>query len=310
MNFLHNTNDFANVVHLTANVTGLKLSHIEKDYYVFMLLKLIRSKNDEIMFKGGTSLSKGWGILPRFSEDIDLNLLPEVPSTDSHRAKFARAVYNSFVELGFDYDYSKVHSRKEYNTFEHPYNAIFKDNYLNDYIKVETMANKKGKILNATYTPLQISNYIWDALSSNPKVRQALIKYGLEPFTINTQNMDVTFVEKVMSLTNRYIKGESFRLSRHLYDIYYMWTYGNLSTFDLRKTMTQTKQHLLERTNDICLRQDRPAYQILIEALASDFYMDDFNNITMGMKFNANDGVTYEMCKHTLLSITNIIIPF
>lgn len=207
--------------------------------------------------------------------------------------------------MGFNYDYSKVKSRQEYNTFEQPYNAIYKDNYLNENIKIETMANKRGKILNATYTPRMISNYIWDTMGTNPKYSNILTNFGLDPFEINTQNMDVTFVEKVMSLTNRFIRGESFRLSRHLYDIYYMWNYGNLSDFDLCATMTLTKQHLMERNNDICLRQELSAYNYLMQALISDFYKDDFNNITEGMKFNISDGVTYEMCRDLLINIIN-----
>lgn len=305
MSFLHNTNDFAGIINYVSQYSKIKESQVEKDYYVFMVLKLIRYYNNEIMFKGGTSLSKAWRILPRFSEDIDLNLLPDIPSTDSHRQKFARAVYKSLLDMGFNYDYSKVKSRQEYNTFEQPYNAIYKDNYLNENIKIETMANKRGKILNATYTPRMISNYIWDTMGNNPKYSNILTNFGLDPFEINTQNMDVTFVEKVMSLTNRFIRGESFRLSRHLYDIYYMWNYGNLSAFDLCTTMNMTKQCLMERTNDVCLRKELPAYNYLMQALKSDFYKDDFNNITIGMKFNINDGVTYEMCRDLLIDIIN-----
>lgn len=305
-----NKEEFVKIVNVTSRSLGIDAGIVEKDYYVFMLLKLISMYDEEIMFKGGTSLSKAWGILPRFSEDIDLNLLPEVPSTDSHRQKFARSVYKSLIDMGFNYDYNKIASRREYNTFEQPYDALFKNSVLNKNIIVETMANKKGKILNATYTPRLISNYIWDALSTNPKAANTLKQFGLDPFVVNTQNMDVTFVEKVMSLTNRYLKGESNRLSRHLYDIYYMWTFGNLSSFNLRQTMSETKSHLLERTNDICLRQDRPACMILLEALQSDFYKYDFNNVTMGMKFK-QDGITYEMCRDLLVYIvTNIVGEF
>lgn len=306
MRLLHIERDnFAAVIKEVSNKIGINASYIEKDYYVFMILKLILSYNNQIMFKGGTSLSKAWGILPRFSEDIDLNLLPEVPSTDSSRQRFARAVYKSLLDMGFNYDYSKIKSRQEYNTFNQNYNALYKNPVLNEDIKIETMANKRGKILNATYTPRMISNYIWDTMGTNPKYSNILINFGLDPFEVNTQNMDVTFVEKVMSLTNRFIRGESFRLSRHLYDIYYMWNYGNLSEFDLCTTMNMTKQHLMERTNDVCLRKELPAYNYLMQALTSDFYKDDFNNITIGMKFNINDGVTYEMCRDLLINIIN-----
>ena len=309
--FLHNDSyNFSILVYNLAQTMRVDPSFIEKDYYVFMLLKLIYSKDDEVMFKGGTSLSKAWGIINRFSEDIDMNLKPEVPSTDSHRMKFNNAVYNSILELGFDYDRAKMSSRKEYNTFEFDNSQVLKSTFINNMMKVETMANKKGKILNASYSMLRISNYIYDALFNIPKYQSSLEQYGLCPFIMPVQNMNVTFVEKVMSLTNSYIKGESYRLSRHLYDIHQMWTIGNLSQFNLDYVMFETKKHLMERTNDICLRQNRSAKSILIEALNSDFYKKDFNEVTQYMKMNQNDGVFYDICKSTLLGVLSSMKDF
>jgi hypothetical protein len=46
---------------------------VEKDYYVTEILRIITDElGDKAMFKGGTSLSKGWKLINRFSEDIDL----------------------------------------------------------------------------------------------------------------------------------------------------------------------------------------------------------------------------------------------
>lgn len=56
---------------------GLRESMIEKDYYVTEILRIINcTAGDKIIFKGGTSLSKGWNIIQRFSEDIDIFLDP------------------------------------------------------------------------------------------------------------------------------------------------------------------------------------------------------------------------------------------
>ena len=50
---------------------------IEKDYYVTEALRIIASAaGDTVIFKGGTSLSKGWNLIQRFSEDIDIFLDP------------------------------------------------------------------------------------------------------------------------------------------------------------------------------------------------------------------------------------------
>lgn len=52
---------------------------MEKDFWVCWLLALLFESKfaDNLVFKGGTSLSKVFGIIERFSEDIDLSLSPE-----------------------------------------------------------------------------------------------------------------------------------------------------------------------------------------------------------------------------------------
>jgi len=56
---------------------GLRPAIIEKDYYVTESLRIIaKTAGDKAIFKGGTSLSKGWNLIQRFAEDIDLFLDP------------------------------------------------------------------------------------------------------------------------------------------------------------------------------------------------------------------------------------------
>ena len=57
---------------------GLRPAIIEKDYYVTGALRAMAATgiNNSIIFKGGTSLSKGWNLIQRFSEDIDIFLDP------------------------------------------------------------------------------------------------------------------------------------------------------------------------------------------------------------------------------------------
>lgn len=56
---------------------GLRPAIIEKDYYVTEALRALAAiAGEQIIFKGGTSLSKGWDLLERFSEDVDIFLDP------------------------------------------------------------------------------------------------------------------------------------------------------------------------------------------------------------------------------------------
>ena len=68
--FLHDNKElFEEVIFNTADFYKLPIAIIEKDYYVTLVLKEIANRNPDIVFKGGTSLSKCYKIIDRFSED-------------------------------------------------------------------------------------------------------------------------------------------------------------------------------------------------------------------------------------------------
>jgi hypothetical protein len=55
---------------------GLRPAIVEKDYYATETLRIAARAGDRVVFKGGTSLAKGWNLIQRFSEDIDIFLDP------------------------------------------------------------------------------------------------------------------------------------------------------------------------------------------------------------------------------------------
>jgi hypothetical protein len=68
------------------NRPGLTEQFIEKDYYVTEALRIIATRwQNNIVFKGGTSLSKGWNLIQRFSEDLDLFL-----NRDTYQPKLSK----------------------------------------------------------------------------------------------------------------------------------------------------------------------------------------------------------------------------
>jgi nucleotidyltransferase AbiEii toxin of type IV toxin-antitoxin system len=69
--------DFAALLVATAQATGLGEQFVEKDYYVTEVLRIVADAyREQVIFKGGTSLSKGWALIDRFSEDVDLFIDP------------------------------------------------------------------------------------------------------------------------------------------------------------------------------------------------------------------------------------------
>ena len=73
MEYLHkNREQFREAVARTAADTGFVAEAVEKDYYVSMILREMSETLPFAVFKGGTSLSKCYRVIKRFSEDIDL----------------------------------------------------------------------------------------------------------------------------------------------------------------------------------------------------------------------------------------------
>ena len=73
--YLHDDKEsFKYMIEQVAEESGRTQIVIEKDYYVTMILKLLAERLDHCVFKGGTSLSKGFHVIDRFSEDIDITI--------------------------------------------------------------------------------------------------------------------------------------------------------------------------------------------------------------------------------------------
>ena len=72
MTYLYERDDFGDLIEAAASFHGIaNPAIVEKDYYVTEALRLIaQGSGDKVIFKGGTSLSKGWKLINRFSEDI------------------------------------------------------------------------------------------------------------------------------------------------------------------------------------------------------------------------------------------------
>ena len=84
------------LIEAIATDLGVDPSFVEKDWYAIRLVATIvnvRQDNLALVFSGGTSLSKGYGLIRRFSEDLDFKVgLPEDGITRSTRRNYRRAI--------------------------------------------------------------------------------------------------------------------------------------------------------------------------------------------------------------------------
>lgn len=98
--------EFNALVQNTAADLKILPALVLKDYWVTVTLRLLATQpdfKDRIIFKGGTSLSKGWHLIDRFSEDIDiLTTGPQFgppPSSTGDRERFLKKVRDSIPKI-------------------------------------------------------------------------------------------------------------------------------------------------------------------------------------------------------------------
>ena len=74
--YLHNHPDFPDLIRIVAEKKGIDPALVEKDYWIMHGLYGLQKLGLIFELKGGTSLSKGFRIIDRFSEDIDIRIEP------------------------------------------------------------------------------------------------------------------------------------------------------------------------------------------------------------------------------------------
>src|SRR3954452_6571241 len=76
IDYLHNHKQFSDLIRIVAEQKGIDPALVEKDYWIMHCLYGLQQLGMTFELKGGTSLSKGFKIINRFSEDIDIRIEP------------------------------------------------------------------------------------------------------------------------------------------------------------------------------------------------------------------------------------------
>lgn len=220
----------------TSRQIGLSSSSAaEKDWWVVHTLSVIFSMDcaNALIFKGGTSLSKGWKVIHRFSEDIDLALDREFLGFSGELTKgdirklrrksfqfisevFTKELKNKFMELGF-----KNVTVKPREVENHDQDPLIIEVYYNKltetdtYLKPGVLVEVGSRSLKEPFTQRTFGTFISEIYTDNP--------FTDKPITIPIVNPERTFLEKIFLLHEEFQKPfgkiRVERLSRHLYDI-------------------------------------------------------------------------------------------
>ena len=299
--YLHeNVNLFKNVIEETKKVIGFDAEIIEKDYYVTMILKLITQKSTtlgDVVFKGGTSLSKCHKVIDRFSEDIDITFTEHLG--DKRRKKLKYDVMKALAdELHLSItNWDKIQSNRDLNAYTFYYEPLFNENYaaLIKGVKVETAL--------ASYSfpteTMSISSYIGDyMLDAQPELVK---QYSLEPFKMKTQTLARTFIDKVYASCDYYLQGKTRRLSRHLYDLHKIFPKINFDN-NFKRLAKEVKS--LRAQMDVCpsAKPGVNVSKLIQKYCAEDFYKADFDFIT---EILINEEISYLEVIKTMLKIAS-----
>lgn len=227
---LHERRDFADLLAVVSRDEAIDPGLVEKDYWIMHGLWGLQQLGFSYELKGGTSLSKGYGIIHRFSEDIDILIHPEgelpvgknqnkPPQIEARKAFYdalpAKLAIPGFESADRDTAFDDVRMRSAGIRLHYPSGAALPEGV------------KSGILLEAGFDqvapnrPRAISSWAYDRAA----------REGLDDL-IDNRAMDVhcyepgyTLVEKLQTISTKFRKylddgSMPANFLRHYYDVY------------------------------------------------------------------------------------------
>lgn len=214
---------------------GLPATAVEKDWWVTLALNIVFATEfaEHLVFKGGTSLSKGWNLIERFSEDIDLAIDRKFLGFEGDLSKsqveklrkkscsfvsteFAKAISTKIEELGLTDVTLNVPDITASNT--DPLSLELNYKPLTDeiaYLQPRVLIEVGARSLMEPSTEQKIKSVVGEYFSGR--------EFADTPILVNTDLPKRTFLEKAFLLHEEFQKpienNKVHRLSRHLYDL-------------------------------------------------------------------------------------------
>ncbi|MBC2181207.1 nucleotidyl transferase AbiEii/AbiGii toxin family protein [Listeria booriae] len=302
MHLYENKEVFNQLIVATSQVKHLPEAVVEKDYYVSLLLRCLRDELPNLVFKGGTSLSKAYHVIQRFSEDIDLTFSVRLQNTELKKTKNTILETITLLDLRIE-NLDKIMSRRRFNRYEVAFDPMYVSTTLKNHLLVETFAH---------YTPYPveeraISNYIYEYLESIQR-EDVIVQFPeLAPFLMQVQSLERTFVDKIFAVLDRYLEGESEGFSRHLYDLYKMSSGSVLALDGVRALFEEVRRELagdLKQNPSAIL--GFPVRARLLQLLTTDFYRKDYERITEQL---VQEDVPYAVVKEKLIGLLEEHLP-
>ncbi len=247
---------------------------IEKDYYVTLVLCELAKRVPELLFKGGTSLSKCHKIIDRFSEDIDITLDSEHQSQGKRR-NLKYTIVEICNNLGLNLlNESETRSRRDYNRYKIDYSAKHSLSDLNPQLLVETVFIVKAFPDEVKKASSMIYDYL-KAVGND----EAIAQYELEPFDIRVQTLDRTLVDKVFAVCDYMLDNKTERQSRHIYDLSRLLTLVTLDD-NLKALIREVREDRKLGTKCYSAQDGVNIPELLRQMIDTKFFKKDYEDST------------------------------
>ncbi len=276
MAYLHEDSEqFFNAINLTFAQTGIFTQAIEKDYYVTMILRNLSTRLPYIVFKGGTSLSKCYNVIKRFSEDIDITI--DTALTQGQRKKVKENIVEITDELGMTIlNLDETRSRRDYNRYVIGYNSVLPS--LSEALQPAVLLETSYTAVSFPTVTLPVGNYIEKMMET--EAPDYIAEFQLDPFEMKVQGLERTFIDKVFAVCDYYLQGRIKKHSRHLYDIYKL--YPLVPHDESFKELVISVREVRAKSS-ICpsAQPDVNVSNLLVRIIEENVYKSDYDNLTM-----------------------------
>jgi len=168
--------------------TGVTPAMLEKDYFVTLFLKHLFKAEPNVVFKGGTCLSKCYKLIDRFSEDIDLTMRPNATQKQKKGMKYH--IIDIAEKLGLEHtNADSIVSGRTYAEHIIKFPSSFPSAILKPFLLVETFFRPTPLPVNS----LQASSLLYEYLKEEG-ADELIAEFDLGPFDVTTQSLQVTFI--------------------------------------------------------------------------------------------------------------------
>ena len=254
---------------------------VEKDTIQSMILSGISQSDLSFVFKGGTSLSKAYGLIDRFSEDIDLSMNHK--PTEGEKKQTKSLILNLAENLGLILTNPEdIQSKHSYNKYVFEYDSLFSD------IPLELIVETSFFI--PSY-PSQIQVvYSFIGRFCEGRGIEIPVNFNASVVKMPVQSLERTFVDKVFAVCDYRLQDMQDRDSRHLYDIAKLMPHI-VDDYRLRKLIIDVRKDRMSLKNNLSARPEHDIHKMLQEIIQSHFYEADYNNVTKKLLY---ENVSYD----------------